>query len=303
MDTIKPIPSPILPLRHATVLEYCTSVRKSRRSSYWWYFFDNAVMRLSRPFQVHDGSWWYQVKPGFCWPADILFPRTERVHGFPYRKSFIGYQYRVEGPIKNSEQVINTIDDLSGYGAGCMDAKRRNAIRKGLRECVIGPLNTIDALVVKECHAIWSDFTGRTGWKHPVSKKYIENSWSELLDLAGTTLLWGRERSTGKAAGFIIAKLIGDTAFVDTIASRTDMLHTNINDALMYSFLVSAQNIPGIKKAHYALRSYDTYLEDFKKSIGFRPTLYPLFTHLRTGISLLVKTLFPSQFQRLTGSH
>lgn len=277
------------------------AVRKSRLTSFWWYFFDNPLLRLSSPFQTKDGSWWYQVKPGFCWPADILYAREEFVSGFPYNKSFLGYQYMASEKMKNSEQVINSINDLALYGPQCIDAKRRNAIRKGLSRCIIEPLNDMSETIIEECREIWSDFTRRTGWKNPVSKKYIADSWKELINLAGTTILFGREKSTGKAAGFIIAKLIGDTAFVDTIASKTDMLHTNINDALMYSFLVSAQHVPEIKKAHYALRSYDVRLEDFKKSIGFQPTTYPFFTYLRPGRAPLLKAFFPSQFQRLTG--
>ena len=119
--------------------------------------------------------------------------------------------------------------------------------------------------------------------------------------MPGTTILTGKDLASGKRAGFLIVKLIGDTAFVDTIASHTELLHANVNDALMYCFLVSAKAVPGIHKAHYAIKSYDRHLEDFKKSVGFTQTNYPAYTCLRPGVRPALKTLFPRQYARMTG--
>jgi hypothetical protein len=301
MEKVKPIETPPLDLKHASADEYCTAVRQSSCTSFWWYFLEGPMVWQSRPFRIADGSWWYQVKPGFCWPVEILTPRQAVIRKFPYVKSFVGFQHLIDGRLGNSRQVINTISDLPGYSTECIDAKRRNAIRKGLRECAVETVRAVDGGMVGECHSIWADFTRRTGWKHPVSKAYIDKTFNELLAMPGTTILTGKDVASGRCAGFLIAKLIGDTAFVDTIASHTDLLHTNVNDALMYCFLISAKAVAGIQKAHYAIKSYDTHLEDFKKSIGFSPTTYPAYTCLRPGVRPALKTLFPRQYARMTG--
>jgi|WetSurMetagenome_2_1015567.scaffolds.fasta_scaffold00022_57 hypothetical protein len=302
MEKAKAIDAPYVPLRAASVGDYCEAVRKSPRTSFWWYFLEGRLFRFSRPFRIADGSWWYQVKPGLCWPADVLTRRTREVGGIPYRKSFLGFQYLTEEPLKNSVQMINVITDLSKYSADCVDAKRRNAVRKGLRECTVEALTTVDDRTAAECCAVWEDFTQRTGWKRPVSRRYLRETWAELLETPGSTVLVGAQRSTGRPAGFLITKLIGDTAFVDTIAARTDMLHTNVNDALMYCFLSSAQRTPGIRKAHYAIKSYDAHLEDFKRSIGFTPVAFPARTSLRPGVMEALRAFFPRAYSRMTGA-
>jgi hypothetical protein len=302
MEKVKPIECEPVHLRSATVDEYCIAVRESSLTPFWWYFLEKPSFRLSCPFQIPNGSWWYQVKPGLCWPADVLTLRTKKVRGIPYAKSFLGFQYLLDGPQKNASQVINTIQDLSQYSVDCIDAERRNAVRKGLRECVIEALSAVDDKITSECCAIWADFTKRTGWKHPVTERYLRDTWTGLLKVPGTTILVGTERSSGRRAGFLIAKLIGDTAFVDTIASHSDLLRSNINDALMYCFVESARLAPGVTKAHYAIKSYDKHLEDFKKSIGFTPVVFPSYTYLRPGVGPLLKKVFPGQYARLMGN-
>jgi hypothetical protein len=302
MASAKPIPCSPVPLRQASVEEYCRALGHSQYSSFWWYFFEHAPFRFSMPFKIRDATWWYQVKPGFCWPVEVLSPRREHPAGFPYCKSFIGYQYGVDGLPHNSTQLINTIEDLPNYSSDSIDAKRRNAVRKGIRECAVEPLRGIDEATAAECCAVWNDFTRRTGWKHPIPEGLLRVSWNELLGLPGATILVGREIRSGRIAGFLITKLLGDTAFVDTLASRTDLLNVNINDALMFTFLASAQRLPGIKKAHFAIRSYDSHLEDFKTSIGFKPLPFPMVTVMRPGISPVLRRLFPSQYRRMTGA-
>jgi hypothetical protein len=301
MEKVKPIECERISLRSAAVDEYCSAVRTSARTSFWWYFLEKPGARTSKPFRIEDGSWWYQVKRGLCWPADVLLQKARPVRGLPLIKTYLGFQYLTDGSFGNSSQVINTIQDLSQYSADAIDAKRRNAIRKGLRECVIEKVAAVDGALAKECRDIWADFTERTGWKHQVTEAYLQETWQELLAVPGTTIITGRERASGRVAGFLIAKLIGDTAFVDTIASRSDLLRTNCNDALMYCFVASAQNVPGITKAHYAIKSYDKRLEEFKQSIGFSPVKYPSITCLRPGVGFALKMLMPGAYKRMMG--
>ena len=293
-----------VPLRHAAVEEYCRALLEVRTASFWWYlgrsrFFGN----YSLPFQDDRGRWWYQVKPGLCWPADFLAPIDLTTVSLPLRKRFLAYQH-ITGNSKsaNSKLVINVINDLSTYSVATIDAKRRNSIRKGSRLCEVRLIERSDSDLFEECRETWNDLSARTGWKEPLERETFYESWSTLLDLPGTTIIVGFDEESGKVAGFLIVKVLDDTAYVDTIASRSSLLRTNVNDILLYSFIKSAQMVPGVRKVHYAIKSYIESLECFKTSFGFDPHTFPAYTCFLPGIEALLKIFRKADYNRLIGN-
>ena len=220
----------------------------------------------------------------------------------PYRRSFFGYQHVVPNDEQaNSHLVINAILDLSAYGVESIDAKRRNAIRRGFRSCQLTTENSPDDATLRGCLKAWNDLSTRTGWKHALDETSFFESWRLFADLPGRSIVVGRETESGKIAGFLVTKVIGDTAYVDTIASRSDLLKTNVNDALMYAFLINAARLDGVNKAHYAIKSNVATLERFKTGLGFEPHPFPSRTALKCGVGLSLKLLFPSKYKRMTG--
>jgi hypothetical protein len=129
----------------------------------------------------------------------------------------------------------------------------------------------------------------------------FEQSWRTMLDCPGVSIILGRDAESGEVAGFLTVKIIGDTAYVDTIASRSEMLKTNVNDALMFAFVCSAAKLPGVRTAHYAIKSNVQSLERFKTSIGFSPVSFPAVTRLRGLAGPVVRTLFPEKYRRMVG--
>ena len=110
----------------------------------------------------------------------------------------------------------------------------------------------------------------------------------------------GRDGTTGEVAGFLVTKIIGDTAYVDTIASRTSQT-CNVNDALVYAFAANARGLPGVTKGHFAIRSYIKSLEHFKWSMGFHPIPFPAVTQLRWPVRLMLKWFYSAQYRRMVG--
>ncbi|HLB25889.1 MAG TPA: hypothetical protein VJM83_06135, partial [Nitrospirota bacterium] len=172
---------PELELGCSTVEDHCTALRKCGRTFFWWYMGTGKFSwNYTVPFRDGAGGWWYQVKPGLCWPVDFL-GKIDRAGGMPLTKKFLGYQHLAAEPGRaNSRLVINVIEDLRGFDAGMIDSKRRN-IRAGARACVLEVLTRPDAGTLAECSALWNGFSARTGWKSPVPVKYFAESWSRMM--------------------------------------------------------------------------------------------------------------------------
>jgi hypothetical protein len=300
---ITEIEAPRLDLRHCSVRDHCAALREHGDLSFWWYLGKSRLLgNFSLPFPDADGNWWYQVKPGLCWAVDCFAPLDPGQVRLPLRRSLLGYQHVTASEEQaNSHLVINAILDLNSYGARSINAKRRNAIRKGYRSCTFEVLAEYEPETFAQCRRAWNELTARTGWKHAADADSFDGSWRRLLGCPGVTIIVGRDRESGEVAGFLVTKTIGDTAYVDTIASRTELLGTNVNDGIMYAFLMNAKRLPGVGKAHYAIRSYVEQLEKFKTGLGFTPVPFPAHTHLRGLTAPVLKRCFPDKYHRMIG--
>ena len=298
------IEAPQLALKHCTVDVHARALVESRTLPFWWYQGTSRLFgNYSLPFLDGDGTWWYQVKPGLCWPVDFLRPLPEGHVSPPYRKSYMGFQHAVaEIAQANSHLVINAILGLDSYSAARIGSTRRKHIRRGLRDCDVTVLAGYDRWTFQECRTAWNDLSRRTGWKRPLAQTEFDASWRMLLELPGVSIIVGREKRSGAVAGFQITKIIGDTAYGDTIASRTQMLQSNVNSAVMYSILANAAKLPGISKAHLAIKSHVASLEDYKASLGFEHHRFPARTELRPGIMPALKLLFRDKYDRMIGN-
>jgi hypothetical protein len=296
---------PTLPLKACAVQEHCRALIALKRLPYWWYQGASRLLgNYSLPLCDASGNWWFRVKPGFCWPADCFRPIEAAQACPPWRKTWVGYQHVVpDGAAPNSRLTINAILDLSQYGAGSIDAKRRNAIRKGFRACTLEVLASLDAATLAGCRGAWNDLSARTGWKHAADEATFQQTWRLVVGVPGASIVVGRDAASGEVAGFLITKIIGDTAYVDTIASRTDLLRTNVNDALMYAFLINAARLPGVTKAHYAIKSNVEALERFKTGLGFEAHPFPARLVLRPGVASFLRLVDPDKYYRLLGRY
>jgi hypothetical protein len=293
--------APSLTLRHCSVEEHCRALVAIKHLPFWWYLgFARGTGNFSVPFQDRDGAWWYQVKPGLSWPVDFLAPLPAG-RRLPVGKTFLGLQYiTAQEGAANSHLVINSIADLSSYGPANLDSKRRNAVRKGLRNCQLSLLTEYDKDLFAQCLVTWDELSQRTSWKHQADPQSFDRTWRMMLDCPGTSILVGRDGATGEVAGFLVTKIIGDTAYVDTIASRTAQT-CNVNDALVYAFTVNARGLPGVTKGHFAIRSYIKTLEHFKWSMGYHPIPFPAVTRLRWPVRLMLRWFYPAQYRRMVG--
>lgn len=298
----KGIEFPQIELKHCSTQAHCESLQAQRTLPFWWYqALSRSGPHFSLPFQDKLGNWWYQVRPGFAWPVDIFQPITRRTQ-LPYRRSYLGFQHVVSADEPtNSTLVINTITDLSRYGPGSISDKRRNAIRKGGRCCEVLAVEQVEKRWLQGVVKAWNDLVDRTGWKNHRDVDMLRESWTQLLELPAANILLAIDKETGEVAGFLIIKIHGGTAYVDTIASNSELMKSNPNDILMYTFLRNAQRLPGVKMVHFAIKSNVEQLEKFKTSLGFEHQPFPARLHARPGLMQLLRLLRPQLYRRLTG--
>lgn len=298
------IEAPHLALRHCTVDVHARALIESGKLPFWWYQGTSLLLgNFSLPFIDDEGTWWYQVKPGLCWPVDFLRPLPDGHVSPPFRKSYMGFQHAVAASDQaNSHLVINAILRLDSYGAPRIESKRRTTIRRGLRDCEIALLEAYDRETFAECRTAWNDLSRRTGWKRSLAQAEFDASWRLLLEIPGVSIIVGREKTSGAVAGFLITKIIGDTAYGDATATCTQMLETNVSSAMLYGFLENSSKLPGISKAHFAIKSNLTSLEGYKTSFGFEHHRFPARTELRPGIESVLKLLSRDRYNRMIGN-
>jgi hypothetical protein len=197
--------------------------------------------------------------------------------------------------------VINTVWSLEDYKTEHIESKRRTKIRAGLKCCELSVLSRFDKETVDGCRAAWEDLTARTGWRGAVPEAWFDESWRMLLDAPGVSAIVARDRASGRVAGFHLTKIVGDTAYGDAVASHSALFQSRVNDAMIYGFLVSARRLPGVRRAHYAIKSYVASLERFKTSMGFEAKVFPAWTAFRPLVGSLVRWVRPAGYRRMVG--
>lgn len=288
-------------LQATNVEWYCRTARRVRHNEIWWYY--NGLVKprgLWRPFQAGDGRWWYHVKPGFAWPLDYFDPIESGQHASP-KSLLLGWQYPVPAGCEDSHVWLNVIRDLSGYDLSRVIAAKRRAIRKGFRSLDIRVSNPADAALAAQACVVWNSHVERTGWNRQMSQRDFVTSWRELAEWPGTTVLTARDAAHGnELCAWLIARVIDDTVFIDTIASHSDRLSNRPNDAIIFHCLASASRM-GVRRAHYSLKSKLQTLEAFKESLGFEACPFPSRLHLRRPIGAVLRRTRPDIFKRLKG--
>ena len=299
---VTPVDLKTVNLRRASVEEYCRAVVRMRHNAFWWYFHGcKAGGRIWKPFRDAGGRWWWYVKPGFVWPVDF-FSAFAPHRNFKPRSLLLGWQYPTTDAAANSRVHLNVIQDLSGYDLGRIARKKkRYGIRRALQHLQIDVGDPSDSAVANEACAVWNSHVARTGWNRALTPPAFRAGWLELATCPGTTLLTARDpRAGGELCAWLIARIIGDTVFIDTLSSHTDRVGLGPNDGLIFLCLHSAAKL-GVPHAHYALKSRIKSLEAFKQSLGFLPHAYPCRLELRRPVAPLLRIFAPRIYSRLLG--
>jgi acetyltransferase-like isoleucine patch superfamily enzyme len=280
---------------------YCRAAREVRHNEFWWYY--NGLVPYPgfwKPFQDRRGRWWYHVKPGFAWPVDYFSPIRDHDEVAPGRL-LLGWQCPVPEEQADSQVWLNVIHDLSGYDISRVVSNKRRAVRKGFHHLAIEVVDPADVALSREACVVWNSHVERTGWNKPMDERRFVNSWRELSRWPGTTVMTARDPGRGRElCAWLIARVIDDTVFIDTIASHTDRLTNRPNDTIIFACLASAAAM-GIHHAHYSLKSKLKTLEAFKESLGFVAHPFASRLKLHWPIGPILRIARPGIYMRLHG--
>jgi hypothetical protein len=281
---------------------YCRAARDMRHNDFWWYY--NGLTSWAgvwKPYQDRRGRCWYHVKPGFAWPVIDYFSPIERLEDVMPQKLLLGWQAPVPAAQADSRVWLNVIHDLSGYDLSRVASNKRRAIRKGFRSLTIEVVDPSQTALAEEACEVWNSHVERTGWNKTMATDRFVNTWRELAHWPGTTVITARDPlKNNELCAWLIARVIDDTVFVDTIASHTDRLTNRPNDTIIFHCLASAAAM-GIRQAHYSLKSRLTSLEAFKESLGFVAHPFPSNLKLHWPIGPILRFTRPRIYMRLYG--
>lgn len=281
--------------------QYCVSARQMRHNQFWWYY-NGLVHSIKRwkPFRDHTGRWWYYVKPGFAWPVNYFESVSEASHGLE-RKPLLGWQFPVPEENADSRVWLNVMHELKGYGLNRVASNKRRAVRKGIRNLKIEIVDPADCNLAAEACVVWNSHVERTGWNRQMKPERFIATWRELSRWPGTTVIAARDPARGdQLCAWLIARVIDDTVYVDTIASHTDRLEHRPNDTIIFQCLMLAEQM-GVRHAHYSLKSKLESLEAFKQSLGFIAHPFTTRLKLRWPIGPILKRARPDIYMRLHG--
>jgi acetyltransferase-like isoleucine patch superfamily enzyme len=288
-------------LQRTTEAEYCRAAMRTRHNEFWWYYNGLVPFRGHwKPFEDRTGRWWYHVKPGFAWPVDYFTPISNVESVFP-PKLLLGWQCPVPEAQEDSKVWLNVIHDLAGYDISRVASNKRRAVRKGFRELKIEIVDPADPELAQQACEVWNSHVERTGWNTTMGTSRFVNTWRELARWPGTTVMTARDPNMGNMlCAWLIARVIDNTVYVDTIASHTERLAHRPNDTIIFQCLTTAARM-GIAHAHYSLKSKLESLEAFKQSLGFTAYPFPSRLKLRWPIGPILRLARPEIYMRLEG--
>lgn len=251
---------------------------------------------------LHDGVWWNEVQPFFYQPLDLT--QAVRSNQRPPWKSLLGgYRAAVGDPgRRNSALKILAIvgQSLVNYSLSSVDAKRRNLIRKGLRDLEITNQLSLE-VCLRDGPSLVRSFNDRTRW----GKRWTEKTWAEWI----YRVMQQPKRVTlgalcsGKLIGILRGFLVSETrtAYLSFIATHTDYLHFYPNEALIFTFIMMMKEAKP-RMLLFGIPSNKTSLDRFKRSMGFSIVALNSFVWMNPVVKLGMRTVGRSKYERLIGS-
>lgn len=257
------------------------------------------LLTRKHPVHHHDGVWWFEVRPRYCWCLD---PFEIPAHGArpAHHRSLLGFQTLVADPSRGNAYFNPMIlDDVAGYGLQRLGAFRRNRVRKGIRSLTVRPLNRPDELRA-DGFEIETEFYSRTQWRAPPPR----DEWPEYAELAFVTPtidhLLGAFADE-KLVAYMSWFGIGRTAHLAHIASGEAGNRACANDALLFHWIMMLRESGVYDRAVYTIRSFKPSLDEFKESHLFRLCSIPMRLVLNPLVRAGMRWLKPAHLSRLQG--
>jgi hypothetical protein len=260
--------------------------------------------RQGLPVSRHHGRRWIQKPRGFYHSLHWL----ARHNADQARKpSALCWGYRTTlhesaAHLSNGSLPVHLLTDVGGYDMQALPSKRRNQLRKCLREVEIVAL-TGPALLREQGHAVMSTAMKRIGAGPPPTVEQYNRANDESFGSSGSSgsvCLAGLV--DGRLAGYLVGRAIESSAYVDNIYLDTEMLGTNVGTGLVYEYAQICRRCESIREMAYGLHMpEDDALHRFKDGMGFPVVHVPLRWWINPLCRMILRRLRPHVYYRLIG--
>lgn len=231
---------------------------------------------------LNNNVWWETTRWGYCKPA-VPFEEVEANVSRPSSlRSAIGYGHRVNNPKIASgswHSLIMSRETIAGWSlVSSIDGKRRNVIRKGLRNNQVARIDNLspyreDLTTI----AISTAIRNQRGFRSEYYRDKSNEWWCAMLRVATFSELWGAFHD-GRMIAYLSVQVAGRRAVIDGAKSMTEYLQTCPNDALVFTFVDSCRERGDIDEIWFGHWSENkTTLNDYKQSFGFKSERVPYY--------------------------
>jgi hypothetical protein len=255
---------------------------------------------LGRHVVEHRGRFWEMIAPGFFQPVHLLarLDRAEATRPSPW---CWGFRARLDPPAAGAEASlpVHLLPDPGGYEISRLSRKRRQLLRKSLREVDLVALDAPDLLIDQGYGLVRQDSARKAAIRLPDAatfRRLVETSLTPrralvLAALRGSRLL-----------GFSICRAVDGAADQWQIGVGDAGRAQHLGLSLFHAFASVAARTPGIVEVMNGLHAReDPGLDEFKAGQGLVVAHLPARAWLLPGAAALLRRWDSHRFYRLTG--
>lgn len=241
---------------------------------------------LGRRIHEHDGVFWEAIYPFYCKPAfefKAFVPGTAR----PARlRSWLGYSHPVPSPEQGNRSLPTMVLDraqLEGFELQKLPAKRRNMVRRALKQCETRPILDLERHLerIREINVSQARrHQEGAGAQTPVSR-YTEQAESWRDQIRKEFALKGREwwgAFVGETlAAYLRTYQVEGVRIIQHAKTDTDYFRHSPMDALYFRVLSEAAATPSCLRIVNG-RPMQPSLNHFKEQFLFQAVELPVFS-------------------------
>jgi hypothetical protein len=250
---------------------------------------------------LHRGRYWEVGQHGFCHAIHWLarFDAVQATRPTPFCWGYRATLAPDSASLANSYMPVHLAQHVADYNLASLPSKRRNQIRSCHRQVEI--VEVLDpALLAEQGHAVYASAQERTGHGRRLSREEFATLARQQINPGRSLVLAGMVK--GRIAGYLVARAVDGTAYIDEVFLATESLPTNVGSGLVFEFMQVCRRA-GIREVVYGLNSReDVALSRYKHEMGFPVVNLPARIWMLPFASPLIRRYRPHVHFRLFGS-
>jgi hypothetical protein len=249
----------------------------------------------------HNGRYWRGIYPGFYCATHPMAKMSaeEATRPHPLCWGFRTTLCEADAGRANATLPLHLLTDVAGYTWQSLGSRCRNKLRNMRKKVRIVALTGPDLLlergyeVLCSAHARnrYGSVPDRTGYRKRIMR-YFEGG--RCLVLCGLI--------DDQPAGYLTGYAVGPTAYVDELYLHSAYLRTNISLGLFFDWMQACRRNGSIREIVHGLHAREAPgLCRYKEELGLSVVHVPARVWFAPPAGMIVKTLRPDAYYRLTG--